>query len=391
MKLLFIDTETTDRNEDSRILQIAWLLTDGKGQIIEEKCFYTKPTDIFEIHPEAEKVHGISREKVESEGLSFPEVFPAIDKAIKEADYIVCHNINFDIPKFNFELLINQQFELSGILKNKKTICTMELSTNYCLLPGRRSGQFKWPKLKELHIKLFGKAFENAHDALADVKATYKCFFELLKLEVIKLEEKEETTGEIVLYTPQTELKIYTEILKLQEADPKITTEVIAYLLNQKGYRGPKGLPFRRQYVNPIIKNIEGPGVEEVKEPEKVTEATPETRPDLVPFSDKPNQEHPGYTSVTLIDAQNTLPVDRNHAYLLLQGMNRTWGYFKKDKEAVQQIYNKLEGFDKKLLIRDTAKHFTELNKSWIAKDLFGLTGPDEMTGIINEVEGAFR
>jgi len=41
--------------------------------------------------------------------------------------------------------------------------------------------------LQELYMKLFGTSFEGAHSADADIQATMKCFFELLKLGVIKL------------------------------------------------------------------------------------------------------------------------------------------------------------------------------------------------------------
>jgi hypothetical protein len=39
----------------------------------------------------------------------------------------------------------------------------------------------------ELHWKLFGADFEGAHDALADITATVKCLFELVRLGVIPI------------------------------------------------------------------------------------------------------------------------------------------------------------------------------------------------------------
>ena len=43
-------------------------------------------------------------------------------------------------------------------------------------LPGRY-GRYKWPTLSELHVKLFGKDFEGAHGARADVGACAACYF----------------------------------------------------------------------------------------------------------------------------------------------------------------------------------------------------------------------
>ena len=53
----------------------------------------------------------------------------------------------------------------------------MKSSVDYCQLPGRYG--FKWPKLEELYDKCFSEKLENAHDALVDVKATYRIFQKL--------------------------------------------------------------------------------------------------------------------------------------------------------------------------------------------------------------------
>jgi len=62
----------------------------------------------------------------------------------------------------------------------------MQESTYFCKLPGK-GGRYKWPTLTELHIKLFGTKFEDAHDALADTTACAKCFFKLVEIEAIDI------------------------------------------------------------------------------------------------------------------------------------------------------------------------------------------------------------
>ncbi|NCG44635.1 MAG: DNA polymerase III subunit alpha, partial [Proteobacteria bacterium] len=47
--------------------------------------------------------------------------------------------------------------------------------------PGGRGGRFKTPKLGELHHHLFGEDFADAHNATADVEATARSFFELVR------------------------------------------------------------------------------------------------------------------------------------------------------------------------------------------------------------------
>ena len=57
--------------------------------------------------------------------------------------------------------------------------------------PSGRAG-FKFPKLVELHEKLFGTGIEDAHTALGDVKTTARCFFALLERGLIDLTPKEQ-------------------------------------------------------------------------------------------------------------------------------------------------------------------------------------------------------
>jgi DNA polymerase III subunit epsilon len=53
----------------------------------------------------------------------------------------------------------------------------MQDMTDICCLPSPWGKGYKWPKLHEAHRHCFGKEFEDAHDALADVRACAKVFF----------------------------------------------------------------------------------------------------------------------------------------------------------------------------------------------------------------------
>ena len=59
----------------------------------------------------------------------------------------------------------------------------MHASTDYCKLRGPYG--YKWPKLSELHIKLFGEDFKEAHNASVDINATAKCFWKMRKIGLI--------------------------------------------------------------------------------------------------------------------------------------------------------------------------------------------------------------
>jgi len=187
---LFFDTETTglprnwkapvtDLNNWPRMIQIAWILCDNNGNRIESDDFIIKPEN-FEIPIEASRVHGISTEKANNEGEDLAKVLSIFNELVERADFIVAHNISFDEKILGAELLRKR---IESNFSRKRKLCTMQSSTNYCKLPGPYG--YKWPKLSELHIKLFGEDFEDAHDASVDINATEKCFWEMRKLGLI--------------------------------------------------------------------------------------------------------------------------------------------------------------------------------------------------------------
>jgi DNA polymerase-3 subunit epsilon len=187
---LFFDTETTGVPKDwkapitnfdnwPRIVQLAWLVYDRNGNQILKKEFIIKPNG-FIIPIEASNVHGITTQFAIENGVPIEDVLLNFEKHCEKSKYLIAHNISFDSKVTSSEYL--RILSRNPISKLDK-ICTMESSTNYCKIPGNYG--YKWPKLSELHIKLFGVDFEGAHDALADIEATAKCFWEMKKLKVI--------------------------------------------------------------------------------------------------------------------------------------------------------------------------------------------------------------
>jgi len=188
---LFFDTETTgvpvdwnapitDFDNWPRIVQIAWLVYDRKGNQILKNQFIIKPVD-FEIPTEASNIHQITTEHAIRYGKSLEKVLLKFEKHCEKSKYLIAHNINFDAKVTGSEFLrILSRNPIPGL----KQMCTMESSTNYCRLPGNYG--YKWPTLSELHIKLFGVDFDGAHDALADIEATAKCFWKMKELTLIR-------------------------------------------------------------------------------------------------------------------------------------------------------------------------------------------------------------
>jgi DNA polymerase-3 subunit alpha len=189
---LIFDTETTglpqswkapltDFNNWPRCVQLAWQIHDIEGKLVEVKNYIIKP-DGYDIPFNAEKIHGISTELALKQGMPISEVLLEFVKDVEKSQFVIGHNVGFDNNIIGCELL---RKEMPNLLAKFPSIDTKDDATNYCAIAGSRGGGFKWPSLTELHIKLFGEAFAEAHNASADVEATARCFLELVRLEVI--------------------------------------------------------------------------------------------------------------------------------------------------------------------------------------------------------------
>jgi len=164
------DAPVTDLDNWPRLVQLAWQLHDNKGKLISQESFIVKPVN-FTIPYNAEKVHGISTERALREGQDLATVLLHFREDILKSKYLIGHNIDFDIKVCEAEFL---RTRVPFTLLDKASLDTKDLSTDFCAIAGGKGGKFKWPTLTELHHKLFGVAFEDAHDAAYDVAATAK-------------------------------------------------------------------------------------------------------------------------------------------------------------------------------------------------------------------------
>jgi DNA polymerase III subunit alpha len=190
---LIFDTETTGRPHNysapitdldnwPRLVQIAWQLHDAKGKLLTHKNFIIKP-DGFDIPFNAEKIHGISTKRANDVGHDLKTVLAVFIQDLNTTQQVIGHNIEFDLNIIGAEF-IRKDFSPFQLLALAKAD-TGNASKDYCKLPGGPGGGYKMPKLVELHEKLFGEGFSDAHDAAYDVAATARCFFQLLQLRVL--------------------------------------------------------------------------------------------------------------------------------------------------------------------------------------------------------------
>ncbi len=229
---LIFDTETTgiphnktapitDLDNWPRVVQLAWQLHDAKGKLVSRQNLIIQP-DGFDIPYKAEQVHGISTRRAQEEGHPLSEVLHLFIADLAQSPLLVGHNIEFDISILGAEL-IRQQLDVDSFLKLTK-VDTGIASTEFCQLAGGLGGRLKMPRLVELHEKLFGKDFGDAHDASYDVAATARCFFGLIEKKIIS--PLDDTPPEAIVYEePNLEAANFTKREKKKEAGYSLTEE----------------------------------------------------------------------------------------------------------------------------------------------------------------------
>ncbi len=194
MKLLFLDTETTDKSP-GQICQLTYIIYDTdlpKENRVSAKNFFFSVDFVSDT---AYNVHGfdVNTLKSLSGNLTFKDLYKLFKKDLTENDFILGHNINFDISFLRREFdRINVEF------KPKNLFCSMNYFKNILKLKSS-IGTIKSPKLSELleHLKITEENILNStnklfnsdetyfHDARFDTTALYLAIIKSIKLNLI--------------------------------------------------------------------------------------------------------------------------------------------------------------------------------------------------------------
>lgn len=189
--VLIFDSETTglplrrgmpihDVDNWPRIVQIGWAIHSMEGDELESQNFVVRP-DGFTIPDHSYHIHGISNTYAIQYGHLLSAVLDRFMSAALKADAIVAHNFSFDRSVVGAEFI---RAGRSDIFDGRRGVCTQMTSIELCAIPN--ASGFKYPSLQELYLKLFRQKFEQKHDALSDVRACAKCFFELKRRRIIE-------------------------------------------------------------------------------------------------------------------------------------------------------------------------------------------------------------
>jgi DNA polymerase III epsilon subunit-like protein len=176
MKLLIFDTETTGLPKTREpavigpgnwphIVSFAWVVVDTSDfRTISSEYYIIKPRWI--IPEDSIKIHGITQEKAEAEGIPLSTV---IQKFLEtDHDKLVAHNIHFD-----YNVLINAvlwDLRLAIPPDLKPMFCTMETMKHVMRLPFANGRGIKPPKLSELYEYTMKKPAQGMHNALIDTQ-----------------------------------------------------------------------------------------------------------------------------------------------------------------------------------------------------------------------------
>jgi len=242
---IIFDTETTglprdwnapitDTDNWPRVIQIAWQLHDDMGAMIEHQDFLIRPEG-FDIPYDAEQIHGISTELAREQGEPLENVLKLFNEALSKAKFVVGQNIKFDINVTGCEFVrteVDTPMLEMGILDT----CT-ETTASLCQIPGGRGGKFKLPTLTELHQYLFNAPFAEAHNATADVEATTRCFFELMRRGVFlpdELQQEERYIEDFKAFNPAPIGRYGLKHENLKEASAKYKVDVAPTEISDK-------------------------------------------------------------------------------------------------------------------------------------------------------------
>ena len=162
-----VDVETTGFDPGSaRILQVAAVVVDGNGDVVDSFDTIVRPENPEEYRHGAEHIHGISEDDV-ARGMPLREALERV-WTMSEGRWFTAHNAKFDIG------FLHAESERVGIDRRvDRYIDTLELAR---LADRDRSRKHTLSALCE-H---YGIEIGRAHEALADATATARLLFRLL-------------------------------------------------------------------------------------------------------------------------------------------------------------------------------------------------------------------
>lgn len=174
--IVAFDTETTGISQsDDYIIQLSAIKFE-KDTFEEVKSldYYIRPSCEYTISPGAFNAHGLTKEFIEENGIPLVSIADEFLEMLTDSDVLTYNGNRFDVNMIYKDMLaIGKEFPIEG--KIFYDSYGMEVKLN--------------PRnLSNIYYKYTGCCLEDAHNSLADVKATIEVFKHQLK----SIDEKED-------------------------------------------------------------------------------------------------------------------------------------------------------------------------------------------------------
>ena len=206
MRVLVFDTETTGlpktkiMSQDTlnlwpHIVQFSYVIYDiNLNDIVGSSNNIIKLGEGVIIPEESINIHGITNDISNMKGTHINIILKDFFYHLRNVDLLVGHNVSFDINMVKIELMrmiylneIQDETKLYKtdlhLLTNFKNICcTLKDSIQLCkieTLDKYGKPYFKYPKLVELHHKLFETTPNNLHNSFNDILVTLRCYVKM--------------------------------------------------------------------------------------------------------------------------------------------------------------------------------------------------------------------
>lgn len=191
MRFMWLDTETTGlETTDASAFELAFILVQN-GVVICERDFYLNPlSETIKYNEDAGKIHGYTEEQIKA----FP---PEKEQVLKIADFLQSSVNLFKLDGSRTEKLVIAGYNVEFDKKHLKALLARNgfnyddyfIDTADVFEQVKRAGiQKALPYLPDRKLgtvaKHLGVNLENAHNALADIRATREVAKKLQQLNV---------------------------------------------------------------------------------------------------------------------------------------------------------------------------------------------------------------
>ena len=120
-----------------------------------------------------ESYHGITQEQAAAQSVDSLSILTSYQDNIEShVCKLGCHNVDFD------KRVVESELSLADVdIADVETYCAMEEAADFCELLPQTHGQYKWPKLDELHKELFEETMQHPYNSDNDVMSCAECNF----------------------------------------------------------------------------------------------------------------------------------------------------------------------------------------------------------------------